>query len=678
MIDIRAAAFEAACDAVLIVDASGRVVYSNPAARALHGVGGGRDDRLDLDAFLGENEVPRVQESIRPRVRRWGWWRGELEGRGSTGAPITLEASVTALDHGSLVFVMREISRRGLREEALRSREQLFRLLARNSTDVVGLHEPDGSYLYLSPSVERVLGYDPYELLGTSPADIAHPSHRERVQRACARAADGEQARVSYRVRTRDGEFIWFETFVRAVDEIGSSHLQSSSRDISERKRFERQLSFRALHDPLTSLPNRALFITQLEQALVLAQRERTRVGVIFADLDDFKEINDTRGHAAGDTALVRAAERLVACVRESDTVARLGGDEFAILVHRVEEGQNAATLVERIRAAFPLSIRPDLAVRTSLGLAISPPGGEPVERLLARADAAMYADKMADVRGSAAPVAGNGTGTGIAATELAEALSNGQGLSLRYQPIVALRTGEVTGVEAFLRWTTTTGRVISPGETVSVALRAGLAPELTRWVAEEACRRMSAWGGQGLSPSHVSINVSQEEIDHPGFVATITAAIEAGAVAPSELAIEIPVRALSGGEVERLRALASAGVRLVVEQLETPGGSDRPLRRLPASMVKVHPSVVRRLLTKEGRTVARSVVEMSEGLGIAVGAEGVETRQQVDELAELGFATGQGFLLGRPQGALFLEAFLARGGPALDPEGRAASLPEP
>lgn len=679
--DIRAAAFEAARDAVLIVDADGRVVYSNPAARELHGIRGDEGIALrvapGLETFLGEAAADRVRERIRPRVRRWGWWRGELEGLDPEGRALSLEASVTAMADSALVLVLRDVSGRGLREEALRSREQLFRLLAQNSTDVIGLHEPGGRWLYVSPSIERILGYDPYELLGTPPGNIVHPSHRERVRQAFAHAAGGEETRVSYRVRTREGEFIWFETLVRVVDRVGSPHLQSSSRDISERKRFERQLSFRALHDPLTSLPNRALFITQLEQALTLAEREGTRVGVVFADLDDFKRINDTLGHAAGDTALVNTAERLVAVVREADTVARLGGDEFAILLHRVDDGDNAAALVERVRAAFPLEIRPDLTVRTSIGLAISPPGGEPVERLLARADESMYAEKgmSPDSPGADGPHVATKTASATPAAELAKALSSGQGLALRYQPIVSLRTREVTGVEAFLRWTTSDGRTVAPREAVRVARSAGLGLELMRWVAEEACRRMRVWGGHGLSPSYVCINASEEEIGESGFAETIVDAIEAAGIAPGELSVEIAVDALAsrGGP---LRELAACGVRIVVERLESLGPSGEPLRRSPASRVKAGRSLVRRLASREGRATARSLVSRSEDLGCEVGAVGVERPAQVEELARLGFVTGQGFLLGRPQGALFLEAFLARGGPALDADGHERSEP--
>jgi len=682
--DIRAAAFEAARDSVLIVDVEGRVVYSNPAARALHGLEDEEDEdevsirpAPELEAFLTEREARRVRDRIRRRVRRWGWWRGEMEGRTSDGGTLTLEASVTAMGDGSLVLVMRDVAQRGLREEALRSREQLFRLLAQNSTDVIGLHEPGGRWLYISPSVERILGYDPYELLGTPPTNIVHPSHRERVRQAFAHADGDEEARVSYRVRTRNGEFIWFETLVRAVERAGSPHLQSSSRDISERKRFERQLSFRALHDPLTSLPNRALFLTQIEQALMLAHRERSRVGVIFVDLDDFKEINDTRGHAAGDAALVRTAERLVASVRESDTVARLGGDEFAILVHRVDDGRDASALVDRVRAAFPLEIRPDLTVRTSVGLAISPRGGEPVERLLTRADEAMYADKGSGSDRPASRVLARAGDPDVRGAELAEAISSGQGLSLRYQPIVSLRSGDVAGVEAFLRWTTSAGRVVAPNEIVRVARQAGLAPDLTRWVAEEACRRMRDWGGQGVSPSRVCINSSGEELAHPDFVQTIADAIETAGISPCEVSIEIPVSALAR-EDGRLRALAATGVRIVIEQVESVEEARDLLRRLPASRVKVHQSLVQSLPSAEGRAAARSVVEQSEALGYEVGGVGIETRAQMEELAALGFATGQGFLLGRPQGALFLEALLARGGPALDDEGRRADLPGP
>lgn len=298
-------------------------------------------------------------------------------------------------------MALRDLGREIRRREALAAREQFFRLVAQNSTDLIALHEVDGTYVYVSPSIVRLTGHEPYEVLGEPPWEVAHPEDADRVRTCFAAAAGGDEAEVTYRLRTKEGRHAWFETLARPVhlssggaDEV--VQVESTSRDVTARKQLERQLERQALHDQLTDLPNRTLFMDRLRQAPGRAERSGHRYGILFLDLDGFKSVNDTFGHAAGDELLAGVADRLRDLVRRTDTVARLSGDEFAVLLEEIGGADDAELLAERFLGGFSRPFRVlgrDLEVRPSIGVAVAREGESP-EKLLRRADLAMYAAK--------------------------------------------------------------------------------------------------------------------------------------------------------------------------------------------------------------------------------------------------------------------------------------------
>lgn len=425
------AALRACPDGVAIIAPGGSLAWANDAFLRAHGLPDGGEPRDLLGgrpwtALYPDEERRRLEREVLPTLRARSGWAGRARGRRVDGRPFPQRLWLTPLDDGGLVAVIRDIERDGRAERALAAREELFRLLADNATDVIALHEPDGTYIYVSPSAGRLLGRGPAELLGRLPWELAGADQRERVRACYAAAADGEPRRVTWRLGSAvDGSrgIRWFETAAQPVRRAGTEdgtdgppfQVQTTSRDITERKELERALAHRALHDPLTELANRSLFLNRLDQAGARTRRSGGRYGVLFLDLNGFKAVNDSLGHAAGDALLVETARRLEGVVRESDTVARLGGDEFGILLEGVDDQAALRTLVERVRGAFEepflLGGGPTEAeraeIRPSIGVALGGTGwgGGPEDdprELLRRADRAMYRAKRSGARAPA------------------------------------------------------------------------------------------------------------------------------------------------------------------------------------------------------------------------------------------------------------------------------------
>lgn len=404
----KAAALSASPDGVALIDREGRLLWANQPFAELHGFA----DPAHLGRSLGparwtalflDEARRRLEEDVLPALTPPNSWRGELRARRGRGT-FPEEITLVAMDGGGLAVTTRDVSRRRGQEEALAAREELFRLLADNANDIVALHEPDGTVVYVSPSVGRVLGYDESEVLGRDFTEFTDPEHRDRIDACLTAAAAGHAGRATWRVRTADGEDRWLETAAQPVGQAGDGgarQVETTSRDVTERKALERALAHRALHDPLTELPNRSLFMNRVEGADARARRREERFGIVFLDLDDFKRINDSLGHGAGDELLVAVARRLDDWVRESDTVARLGGDEFGVLLEGISDPGSLTSLVDRLASAFdePFEVAGGLVqVRPSIGVALSGEGEDRGEALLHLADQAMYRAKRSGV----------------------------------------------------------------------------------------------------------------------------------------------------------------------------------------------------------------------------------------------------------------------------------------
>jgi diguanylate cyclase (GGDEF)-like protein len=430
-------------------------------------------------------------------------------------------------------------------------------------------------------------------------------------------------------------------------------------RDVGEQTTLEDQLRHQAFHDPLTALPNRSLFEDRVRHAVARTRRSGLGMAVLFVDLDDFKTVNDSLGHATGDELLRQVAKRLDECVRTADTVARLGGDEFAVLVEAARGPDDGEEVAVRIHAGLQPPFQIDgheLFIQASVGIALAE-SGSTTEELMRNADTAMYAAKAT----------GKGRSEMFRATmhmevrrrlqlsgDLRRAMLAGE-LSVQYQPLVDLSSGRVLGAEALARWTHPTLGSIPPSDFIPVAEETGLVVPLGGWVLTEACRQARAWQAQtGGEAIYVSVNVSPRQFRQPGkVVEQVREATASSGIDPSLLVLEITESVLMQDRDavrDDLVHLQELGVRVAIDDFGTGYSALSYLRDFPIDMVKMDQSFVNDLSAGKGdQALVRSVVELGEALNMQIVAEGVERRDQLDHLSEMRCSIGQGYYFARP-----------------------------
>ena len=576
---------------------------------------------------------------------------------------------LSILENHSLARTLEERVR--VRTDEVRKNEERFRSLVQNSSDVVTILEPDGFVRYQSASVERVFGYEPDLLTGTAFADLVHADDMDvfidSVRQAERRP--GGTALVEFGLLHRDGHWCRSETAItNLLDEPSVRGVVLNTRDISERKLLEEQLMHQAFHDPLTGLANASLFRDRVGHALAQRHLRRRAVAVLFCDLDGFKRVNDSLGHASGDLLLKAVGERLSAVVRPGDTVARLGGDEFAVLLEDVMFEAEANVVAERLGEALRTPIVIDgreLFVSFSIGIALADPETETIDSLLRNADLAMYRAKSEGLGGykrfERTMRSASVDRTGLE-SDLHHALARNE-LSLEYQPIVHLQTGCMVGVEALVRWDHPTRGRVAPNEFIPLAEWSVLIVDIGRWVLQEACAQIRQWSDLwgDASPS-VSVNLSGRQLLHPGLATDVAVALQLSGVEPSQLVLEMTESVLlehNDETVATLRLLKDLGVRLAIDDFGTGYSSLSYLHRFPFDVLKIDRSFVERLsLETAERSLASGIVRMGEGLNLRMVAEGIEEADQLQALRSIGCELGQGYFFSRPLPAPELEQF--------------------
>jgi diguanylate cyclase (GGDEF)-like protein/PAS domain S-box-containing protein len=559
-------------------------------------------------------------------------------------------------------------------EQVLRALENRYGPLPEGVPSVAYIFEPgiEGRCLYISPSVEDVLGYPRRQWLEERGLwdRILHPDDEERVvsnEAECARS--GEKLVQEYRLRSADGRDVWIRDEMTVVfdRQTGRDPLfYGVFLDVSDRKRMEVELERLALYDPLTGLPNRALFGDRLRQVLTRRGRE-TATAVYFLDLDRFKRINDSLGHSAGDAVLREVAERLTGVVRPEDTVARFGGDEFTVLCESVGGVLEAVAIADRLQRPLRQPLRlggAELRLSASIGVALVEAGeGTDGQRLIEDADAAMYRAKE---RGGARTelfdnaMRDNAVRAMRVEQELQRALEQGE-LRLRYQPSVDLATGQVVGAEALVRWEHPQRGLIVPDSFLGVAEETGLIVPLGSWVVGETCRQLSEWQARPETADlRVSVNLSARELTHPDVVTTVLSCVRKSGIDPRSLTIEVTEStAMADGDTgfRALRDLSAEGIKVAIDDFGTGYSSMEQLRRMPVDIVKVDRSFVSGMASDStDREIVAAVVGMARALNLCVVAEGIETREQAEALRELGCDIGQGFLFAKAVAAEELE----------------------
>jgi diguanylate cyclase (GGDEF)-like protein/PAS domain S-box-containing protein len=539
-----------------------------------------------------------------------------------------------------------------------RAGEARFASLVQHSSDLITVLDDDGVVMYQSPSAERVLGHRAEQVVGTPFDRLVEPADRDRLASVLVGGS------VECRLRDSDGEARQFEILV--TDLLDDEHVRGivlNSRDVSERKAFEEQLAHQAFHDPVTGLANRALFGERVRHAVARARRSERGLAVVFLDIDDFKTINDSLGHDAGDQVLLDVAQRIAASVRPSDTAARFGGDEFAVLLEDVGGPQEAADAAERILAALtaPLTVAgKELRVGASLGISVDE-GWTGADEIVRNADAAMYIAKR-DGKGTYRlfePTMHEGVLERLELrASLQEAITGGQ-LEVHYQPIVRLGDGSVAGAEALVRWRHPERGLIPPDQFIGLAEEMGLIIPLGTYVLNEACRQTVA-----LRHEHerfmVSVNISVKQLQHGDVVADVRDALARSGLPAAALALEITETAMMSDAdlaIRRLHELKALGVRLALDDFGTGYSSLSYLSRMPVDVLKMDRSFLRDGGQPDG--LANAVVAIGQTLGLAVVAEGIEHPEQGEALRELGCYLGQGFHFARPMDAAAVTEFL-------------------
>ncbi|MEV4893296.1 sensor domain-containing phosphodiesterase [Nonomuraea sp. NPDC055795] len=539
--------------------------------------------------------------------------------------------------------------------------DRQLRELAESSGDVVLLCDYDGTVREIGAGVEVTYGYRPDEIVGGSIFDYIHPEDLPGIQIALrAMGLDEDTAEpgaclIACRVRAADGT--WRPTESVATRHVGGEDvLLITTRDISDEEALRNQVVHLTFHDGVTGLPNRSYFEERTRE--VVAGRVYGQAA-IFLDLDGFTSVNDSVGHASGDTLLGQAARRLRGVVRPEDTLARWGGDEFAVLVETGGEAQLAVDVAERLLRAvsqepFRVADR-DVALTASVGVAFAEeemPAGD----LLRNADVAMARAK--DLGGRrvevfAAQMHADAVRRLELAADLQRALIENQ-FAIEYQPVVDLATSRVTAVEALVRWWRGS-TFVPPEQFLGPAEDTGLIVPLSEWILREACREVAAWRASSWDIG-LSLNLSARQITAPRFVETVSQALEESGLPASALTLEVIEEMLvedAEETISRLSELRALGVRLAIDDFGTGYASLAFLRQLPVDMIKIDPSFVSGLGRDETLTLlTRTIVRLGHDLGLIVVAEGIERPEQLEKLREMGCTRGQGFLVARPMAA--------------------------
>jgi diguanylate cyclase (GGDEF)-like protein/PAS domain S-box-containing protein len=545
-------------------------------------------------------------------------------------------------------------------ESATRDSEDRFRSLVQHSTDTTLVIGGDRLISYASPATQSLLGLEPEAVLGREASELIHPDDVERVvlQMSSLVRAHAVAEGIEVRLAHVDGTWRTVEAVLTDLRERPSvGGFVANLRDITERKEAEELLAHRAVHDPLTGLANRTLILDRAEQMLVRCRRTQEPVAALFIDLDNFKEVNDTLGHEAGDKLLRAIAGRFSVTVRASDTVGRLGGDEFVVLAEGMSLAAGPELLAERfrdvLREPFLLDgLNGTLSITASIGIAEG--DRDAGEDLLRDADIALYRAKAMgkDCAALFAPEMQSAVIDRLGLKmDLQSALANEE-FHLLYQPLFDLDTMHVYGVEALLRWHHPERGIVGPNEFIPMLEETGLITDVGRWVLDTACRQAAEWHSLGHRLS-MSVNVSMRQLDSAALVDHVREALAGSRLPPDALLLEITETALvhdTDAAIARLTALKRLGVSIAIDDFGTGYSSLGYLRQFPVDALKIDRSFINGMAdSPESTVLIHTMVALAHALGLGTVAEGIEESSQLETLRDQGCERGQGYLVSRP-----------------------------
>jgi diguanylate cyclase (GGDEF)-like protein/PAS domain S-box-containing protein len=590
--------------------------------------------------------------------------------RGPDGAERVLEVNLRPQRHpdGSTLaaFVMiHDITRHRQAERRVRESEERLRKFADATRAGIVFHE-NGWVTDCNEALLALTGYSYEEFVGSEIIQYVVPERREE---ALENVRTGYERPYESEIIARDGSRIPVEFEGRLMPLDGKVYRLSVVRDIRGRKASEARMDFLAHHDLLTGLPNRALLLERLEFILAAAHRRGTRVAVLFIDLDNFKVVNDSLGHAAGDALLKVVAGRIPGLLRQVDVVSRHGGDEFLVVLPDVEDEKGPVNVAEKLLAAVsePMDLEgQSVSVSPSIGIAVYPRDGESAETLIKNADAAMY---LAKERGRSnfqffnKALAESVQRAFTLEARMREAIRAGSFL-LHYQPQMRISDGRVIGVEALIRWPQKGAPWIEPNDFIPVAEQRGLVRAIGRWVLREACRQNVEWQKAGLAPVPVAVNLSSVEFRQKDFASEVERVLAETGLEPRFLAFELTERMLMGdiGDMERtLVALKDLGVQLAIDDFGTGHSSLMHLKRFPIDKLKIDRTFVRDMPDDaDDVAITGAIIDLARNMRITSIAEGVDRLEQLDFLRTRGCDEVQGFLFCRAMPAADMARWLA------------------
>ncbi len=588
--------------------------------------------------------------------------------------------------------VFQQLQLQRIRRE-LTERNQLFEVITENAADMIAVVNVAGNRLYNSPSYQKVLGYSSEELKLSSSVEQIHPDDEQRVLEAAAKArVTGRGERLEYRMRHKDGTWRNLESVATAIpNEQGQTErLVIVNRDITDRKRAEETLAHNALHDALTNLPNRALFLDRVRHVLALSHRHISyKFAVLFIDLDEFKVVNDSLGHAAGDALLIQISRRLSASIRGVDTIsrsvlmqttsevaneaslARVGGDEFTILLEDIRDCGDAIRVAERLqeRLVIPFVVeRQEVVITASIGIAFCATSYTNSEDLIRDAEIAMYRAKG---EGKARSQVFDSEMHIVAVkrlqleTDLRRALELGE-FRVHYQPILSLKSGRIAGFEALSRWQRPEG-LLSPAHFIQIAEQTGIILPMNRLLLREACLELRAWHTQFPSdpPLTMSVNITPKEFAQPDLAAQIKTILNEVGIHPSSINVEI-TETIAMADPQRssqvLSELKGLGVHISIDDFGTGYSSLSRLQGFPVDTLKIDRTFISTIDTdRETRKIVRIIIMLAHNLGLSVVAEGAETAEQVNLLKQLKCELVQGYFFARPGDSAAADALLTK-----------------
>ena len=669
---------DATPECLVVAATDGRVVYANERVRDLSGFGLNElidhpvDELVIADVTLSDATASIIE--------------GLCRRKDGTEVPVEIHVGEVEGSEGRyLVMALRDVSAVHALEASRFQTAAKYEALVEGIPAITYIDPVDENEfsIYVSPQVNDMLGIKQEQWLSDHYAWRKHV-HPDDVDKAWADYVEAYTNRESltheYRMVHEDGHVIWVSDQAFIVrNENGEPWLiQGVIFDITERKNAEEQVAFLAYHDKLTGLPNRVLFEEMLEASLARARRHELAVGVLYLDLDNFKLVNDSLGHHAGDALLRQLAERLRGCTRETDLVARQGGDEFLLLLADLERGPSATTEIDaevvaaesvavRVREALqrPFDLDGTLFYATgSVGISLFPRDGTDPTTLMMNADAAMYQAKRTGPGSYVVFTRGDEDRVGKLSftTRLRRAVEH-EDWVLHFQPVVDLRSGKVTGAEALVRWHEPNGGLVPPGQFIPLAEELGLIEAIGDWVMGDLVRQQAEWQSQGIELT-VGFNLSPRELWSTRLPERILGKLKRGGVDPTTVVVEITESTAMADPDRTQRILAEMhawGLKLAIDDFGTGYSSLSRLKHLPVDILKIDRSFVSRVDEDiDNANMVRAMIDLAQNLGMIPLAEGIETQSEVEFLVENGCPFGQGFHLGRPMPASEIPRFLA------------------